>query len=314
MLTPGEWVLSRSAVEGLGAETLAAIEQAGRRRRGGGDGPSAVEELFGGDQAGPGVLHRNLGGAVDFARSQAGDPYVWGAVGPHGFDCSGFTSALTNVAMGDRPYERRHTTATVDSDPAYARGLQSGLMLGVSTAGQLGGVGHMAATVAGMPAESSSGAGGVTVGANARSATDSLFRQLHGHRGFAGEAGALEDPRGDESNVPFWGRPVLDAIASAIGSAFGVEGASWADGAVHDRPWRGIANVGEQETELTTPVSLLDDRIDAGLARHDGAGRAAPEVNIYVDGDVVDPERWFERNKQAMGNAVLAELEDRLAW
>jgi hypothetical protein len=37
-------------------------------------------------------------------------------------------------------------------------------------------------------------------------------------------------------------------------------------------------------------------------------------VLTLVDGDVVDPERWFERNKQAMGNAVLAELEDRLAW
>ena len=30
-------------------------------------------------------------GAIDFARSQIGDPYVWGAAGPNAWDCSGLT-------------------------------------------------------------------------------------------------------------------------------------------------------------------------------------------------------------------------------
>src|SRR5690606_27146152 len=33
--------------------------------------------------------------ALRYARAQAGKPYVWGGVGPGGFDCSGFMSALT---------------------------------------------------------------------------------------------------------------------------------------------------------------------------------------------------------------------------
>src|SRR5690606_28966745 len=41
-----------------------------------------------------------LGRGLEWARTQAGKPYVWGAVGPHGYDCSGFLSALTNVVLG----------------------------------------------------------------------------------------------------------------------------------------------------------------------------------------------------------------------
>src|SRR5205823_2255547 len=44
------------------------------------------------------------GGAVDavnrakvFAAQQNGKPYIWGGVGPAGYDCSGYTSAITNV-------------------------------------------------------------------------------------------------------------------------------------------------------------------------------------------------------------------------
>jgi cell wall-associated NlpC family hydrolase len=265
-----------------------------------------LQRNLGGDAAGPGVLQRNLGGLVEFGSGLEGTPYVWGGVNPSGVDCSGYTSALAAKALGQHPWQRRHTTSTIDSDPAFARGLQSGFEVGVSTAGQLGGIGHMGATVGGVGMEATPPE--VRVGPEARGATHSLFRQRYGFRGLAGEQGALSDPKGDASNIPFWARPVLDAIADALSGAFGLPEEGWADGAVHDRPWRGIANVGERETELTTPVSLLDDRIDAGLARHDGAGR---QPVVIQEGAIQVRDSGSPRDT---ADAVLAELEDRLAW
>lgn len=296
-LTPGEWVLSRRAVEGLGEETIAAIEAAGRRARGG-DGLSAADVLFGGDEAGPGLLHRNLGGAVRWAQGEAGKPYGWGAVGPRAYDCSGATSAMTNVAMGQYPHSRRHTTATVGSDPAYALGLQSGIMLGVSSASQLGGIGHMAATVGGMPFESR-GSAGVLAGRAARSHADPLFRQRYGHRGYAGEAGAMTDPMGDESNIPFWARPVLDAIAKAIGSAFGVENATWDGGDVLE-PGRHRLNVDAGTRDIVSPEPLLRQTVEDALAAHlAGGGITFEEVNISGVRDGREAYEEFKRELHA---------------
>ncbi|MGW1930764.1 C40 family peptidase, partial [Streptomyces sp. NPDC001919] len=36
--------------------------------------------------------------AVSFARAQLGKPYVWGATGPSGYDCSGLTQAAWRAA------------------------------------------------------------------------------------------------------------------------------------------------------------------------------------------------------------------------
>ncbi|WP_261993106.1 C40 family peptidase, partial [Streptomyces sp. adm13(2018)] len=36
--------------------------------------------------------------AISFARAQLGKPYVWGATGPSGYDCSGLTQAAWRAA------------------------------------------------------------------------------------------------------------------------------------------------------------------------------------------------------------------------
>ena len=41
---------------------------------------------------------------VDYALAQVGDPYVWGAVGPDSFDCSGFTMAAWAQAGVSLPH------------------------------------------------------------------------------------------------------------------------------------------------------------------------------------------------------------------
>ena len=113
--------------------------------------------------------------ALKFARSQVGDPYVWGGVGPNGFDCSGFQSAITNVLRGKSPYSRVGTTAGfpwagfTNGWSPQAKGYTIG-----STKSYAGGVGHMAGTLGGINVESRGGEG-VIVGSRARGYYDPGF-------------------------------------------------------------------------------------------------------------------------------------------
>jgi phage-related minor tail protein len=137
----------------------------------------------------------SLGGALNFARSQVGKPYVWGGVGPGGYDCSGFMSALLNVVQGRNPYSRRFATGGFP-----AAGFTPGG--GAFAIGSFrGNPGHMAGTINGVNVESAGGVG-VRVGPGARGARDSLFSGLYHLRGYAagGEVGDapfdLLSPRG----------------------------------------------------------------------------------------------------------------------
>ena len=77
-----------------------------------------------------------------FAKAQDGKPYVWGAVGPDGYDCSGLMSAITNVLRGEQPHRRVGTAASAPW-PGFVPGLSTAFAMGSSashTAGTLGGV------------------------------------------------------------------------------------------------------------------------------------------------------------------------------
>lgn len=117
--------------------------------------------------------------ALAFAKAQAGKPYVWGGVGPGGFDCSGFMSAILNVIEGKNPYQRRFTTFSftgASRGPAgFIRNKRSAFEVGVTNAG----VGHMAGTLLGHNVESR-GSVGVVVGSRARGAGDALFPMRYG--------------------------------------------------------------------------------------------------------------------------------------
>lgn len=136
------------------------------------------------------------GAAAGWARSQVGKPYVWGGVGPNGYDCSGFMSAITNVIMGRYPHSRLFATGgfpTAMFSPGYGR---------FAIGSVKGNPGHMAGTLGGMNVESRGGAG-VVVGSSARGARDALFGGNVWHlKGYAkgGPVGDapfdLLDPRG----------------------------------------------------------------------------------------------------------------------
>ena len=134
-----------------------------------------------GDKVTGGVGGPAVQRALRFARSQAGKPYVWGGVGPAGYDCSGLISAITNVIKGRYPYRRLFTTfsftGATNGPAGFVRNLRSGFMVGITNAG----VGHMAGTLGGVNVESR-GSRGVVVGPAARGANSSLFTMRYGLR------------------------------------------------------------------------------------------------------------------------------------
>lgn len=128
--------------------------------------------------------------ALAFAKKQAGKPYVWGGVGPGGWDCSGFMGSLWAIIKGKNPYQRYFSTFSFgnSSGPGgFVRNAQSGFKVGVTNAG----VGHMAGTLGKTNVESS-GSRGVHIGASARGWNNGLFGY---HYGLKMDNGGVLPPR-----------------------------------------------------------------------------------------------------------------------
>jgi phage-related minor tail protein len=119
-----------------------------------------------------------LNGALQFARAQVGKPYIWGGVGPNGYDCSGFMSALLNVVQKRNPYQRRFATGNFPT-AGWVPG-PGNFMIGSFR----GNPGHMAGTINGVNVESA-GSTGPRVGRSARGARDRMFRGLWHLKGYA---------------------------------------------------------------------------------------------------------------------------------
>lgn len=149
---------------------------------------------------GSGPFSPGLIGATNFAKAQAGKPYIWGGVGPRGYDCSGFMSAITNVAKGANPYHRLFATGSFPA-AGFIPG-PGAFMIG----SHRGNPGHMAGTINGVNVESS-GSVGAHYGRSARGARNSLFGgNIYHLRGFA-KGGAVGDPPYDFLNP--YGREYL---------------------------------------------------------------------------------------------------------
>ncbi|MFJ3719059.1 phage tail tape measure protein [Streptomyces sp. NPDC090057] len=130
-----------------------------------------------------GIGGKGFKSALSWARAQAGKPYIWGGVGPQGFDCSGFMGALENVIRGQAPNRRRWATGAFSGAHApagWVRGARSPFQIGITNAG----VGHTAGTLNGVNVESRGG-DGVVVGAGARGYNASLFTDRYGFKGYA---------------------------------------------------------------------------------------------------------------------------------
>lgn len=126
----------------------------------------------------PTVAGGSVEAALSWARTQVGKPYQWGGVGPAGYDCSGFMSAIQNVIMGDKTHVRKWATAAFSgavAPPGWKRSEKAPFMVGITNAG----VGHTAGTLNGVNVESSGGVG-VRVGGNARGYNNGMFPDWYG--------------------------------------------------------------------------------------------------------------------------------------
>lgn len=113
------------------------------------------------------ALNAALLRGIAFAKAQHGKPYIWGGVGPRGFDCSGFMSAITNVLRGEHPY-RRLGVARSQPWPGFRSGLGSAFATGYSTP-------HTAGTLGGTNVESGGSPSRVKFGVGAAGADDAQF-------------------------------------------------------------------------------------------------------------------------------------------
>ncbi len=170
--------------------------------------------------------------ALAWARSQAGKPYVWGGVGPGGYDCSGFMGAIENVIQSRSPYSRIWATGAFSGGSApsgWKRSATAPFMVGITNAG----VGHTAGTLNGVNVESRGGRG-VIVGSGARGARDSLFTSWYGYtpsipkKGYAlgtpgANAGWATVGEAGMERVRFRGGEKVDPMKELVGNGGGGE-------------------------------------------------------------------------------------------
>ena len=195
-----------------------------------------------------------LAGAMAFGRAQEGKPYVWGAGGPNGYDCSGYVGALINYARGRFPFNRLGATGSMpwaDMAPGDGR---------FSVGYFKGNPGHTAATINGVNFESRGGRG-VVVGSGARGSHDSLFTNLAHVRGF--KDGGSPGLQGD---LPFdlldpRGKKFQKQLAEALGvKTFdtGLRAGGWEPGtlAYNGTGKTETVRTAEQESRLGGPLNV----------------------------------------------------------
>jgi hypothetical protein len=201
-LSNGEHVLTAKEVKNAGGhgviyrmrQLLANGSMARGARSGDLGAMTAVSGAHMGFAKGGGLDAGRVAAAKRFAKAQAGKPYIWGGVGPGGYDCSGFLSAITNVLLGRNPYSRVGTSSSFPW-PGFKSG-PGQFSIGAFT----GNPGHVAGTLDGMNVESTNGS--VRVGSAARGATNGMFTRM-GHLG-SGGAGFLSSLWGKFTDGAAW--------------------------------------------------------------------------------------------------------------
>ncbi|MFJ8594883.1 hypothetical protein [Streptomyces sp. NPDC093598] len=156
-----------------------------------------IDALFGyskeaDKRGGGGIGGPRIQAALRWAKAQAGKPYIWGGVGPKGFDCSGFMGAIENVIRGQKPNRRRWATGAFSgrtAPPGWVKNGSSPFRVGITNAG----VGHTAGTLGKTKVESRGGEG-VVVGPRARGYNSPLFTDWYGFKPGSYDSGGYLQP------------------------------------------------------------------------------------------------------------------------
>lgn len=244
-----------------------------------------------GGRGGRGPQRFATGGTVqsaqEWARANSGRPYIWGGVGPNGWDCSGWQSDIANHLLGTPMHVRRFATGSMAGGVnagGFVRGTENEYTIGVNTPGLVAAIGHTAGTLGDQNVESGSGHGGI-IGGGALG-TDSGFAYkyyLPGSYGFnAGmEARAAQQQWAVPSTdfhlldvFPAIGNFLMNAVAGGVETAQGPwstaeggagsalyfdRGGEWPDGTI------GINTSGGPERVLTTAQNETFEKMVAGM-------------------------------------------------
>lgn len=214
----------------------------------------------------------NVAAALTFAKSQEGKPYVWGGVGPGGYDCSGFMSAIQNVIMGKSPYSRQWATgAFPPGAKGYKRNLKSPFEVGITNAG----VGHTAGTLNGVNVESRGGKG-VVVGKGARGAGDGMFTSRWGFQPALQASGGAgrwaETVTAVLRELGMYSTGNLSNVLKAINKESGGNPNAvnnWDINAKNGNPSKGL-------------LQVIKTTFDAYAGKYKSKGQTDPYANIYA--------------------------------
>ncbi|MFI6349122.1 transglycosylase SLT domain-containing protein [Streptomyces sp. NPDC050560] len=223
------------------------------------------------DDATHSVGGANVGKALDWAKSQEGKPYIWGGVGPKGYDCSGFMSAIQNVIDGKSPYTRRWATgAFPPGAKGWKRNEKDPFMVGITNAG----VGHTAGTLGGVNVESRGGKG-VIVGSGARGAGSSLFTSQWGYtpsKGGSGSGRWAETVTAVLRELGMYSTGNLSNVLKAIQKESGGN-----PNAVNN--WDSNAKAGNPSKGL---LQVIRTTFNAYAGKYKSKGQLDPYANIYA--------------------------------
>lgn len=274
MLSPGEGVVRPEVTRAIGPAGIEQLNLAAMR----GGVSGVVRYLRTGGERSADYKQRFAAGGVAagqaFARGEAGKPYVWGGVGPGGYDCSGFMSAITNVALGRNPHSRLFATGSFGAGRGaggFVPGTNSAFVIGVSP-DTGSGIGHMAGNIGGLNVESRGG-NGVVVGGAARGPTDRLFPwqfylpQVLGR--FIPGAGGV-DIWGEFMKL--WGK-----VVDFMGRTSEFMGTAWGQGGM------GILKTAVDGIFALANEKVLGTPVPVGQATGPGAG------NYFDQGGVIQP-------------------------
>ncbi len=214
----------------------------------------------------------NVAAALKWAKSQEGKPYVWGGVGPGGYDCSGFMSAIQNVIMGQSPYRRQWATgAFPPGAKGYKRNLKSPFEVGITNAG----VGHTAGTLNGVNVESRGGRG-VVIGKAARGAGDGMFTSRWGFQPALNTGGGsgrwAETVTAVLRELGMYSTGNLNNVLKAIQKESGGNPNAvnnWDSNAKNGNPSKGL-------------LQVIKTTFDAYAGKYKSKGQLDPYANIYA--------------------------------
>lgn len=137
----------------------------------------------------------NVGKALEWAKKQAGKPYVWAGGGPDGWDCSGFMYSIQKVIDGKDPIGRGWSTFDFQGKNApkgWEERKKAPFMIGITNEGK----GHTAGTINGTNVEATPPV--LRYGPNARGYNDSMFTDWYGYKP---SRGGGEIPTGQHKSI-----------------------------------------------------------------------------------------------------------------